>query len=105
MAGSCVRLKTDSHSSCSSAVTSTASACAAAGLLPITSFVLAVAILTDALVVKMTLVPAFFTWLGEKTWYMPRWLDKVLPNITIEAPHDGGPVARVEVERPAERPI
>jgi RND superfamily putative drug exporter len=51
--------------------------------------VLAVAILTDALVVKMTLVPAFFTWLGEKTWYMPRWLDKLLPNITIEPPHDG----------------
>jgi putative drug exporter of the RND superfamily len=49
---------------------------------------LAVAILTDALVVRMTLVPAFFTWLGEKTWYIPRWLDKLLPNITIEPPHD-----------------
>lgn len=51
---------------------------------------LAVAILTDALVVKMTLVPAFFTWLGERTWYMPRWLDKLLPSVTIEPPHDGG---------------
>jgi RND superfamily putative drug exporter len=50
---------------------------------------LAVAILTDALIVKMTLVPAFFTLLGEKTWYIPRWLDKLLPNITIEPPHDG----------------
>ncbi|MDW8337733.1 MAG: MMPL family transporter [Thermoleophilia bacterium] len=50
---------------------------------------LAVAILTDALVVKMTLIPAFFTWLGEKTWYIPRWLDRLLPNITIEPPHDG----------------
>ncbi len=50
---------------------------------------LAVAILTDALVVRMTLVPAFFTLLGEKTWYMPRWLDRVLPQITIEPPHDG----------------
>ena len=50
--------------------------------------VLAVAILTDALVVKMTLVPAFLTWLGEKTWYIPRWLDRLLPNITIEPPHD-----------------
>ena len=37
---------------------------------------LAVAILTDALVVKMTLIPAFFTLLGEKTWYIPRWLDQ-----------------------------
>ena len=51
--------------------------------------VLAVAILTDALIVKMTLVPAFFTLLGEKTWYMPRWLDRILPGITIEPPHDG----------------
>ncbi|HEU5064794.1 MAG TPA: MMPL family transporter [Gaiellaceae bacterium] len=60
---------------------------------------LAFAILTDALVVKMTLIPAFMTLLGENSWYIPRWLDKLLPNITIEPPHDGGrePVA----ERPA----
>jgi RND superfamily putative drug exporter len=50
---------------------------------------LAVAILTDALVVRMTLVPAFLTLLGERSWYMPRWLDRVLPDITIEPPHDG----------------
>jgi len=50
---------------------------------------LAVAILTDALVVRMTLVPSFFTLLGEKTWYIPRWLDRLLPNVTIEPPHDG----------------
>ena len=50
---------------------------------------LAVAILTDALVVKMTLIPSFFTLLGEKTWYIPRWLDRLLPGITIEPPHDG----------------
>jgi putative drug exporter of the RND superfamily len=50
---------------------------------------LAVAILTDALLVRMTLVPAFFTLLGEKTWYIPRWLDRLLPDITVEAPHEG----------------
>ncbi|HJU48815.1 MAG TPA: MMPL family transporter [Gaiellaceae bacterium] len=49
---------------------------------------LAVAIITDALVVRMTLVPAFFTLLHEKTWYIPGWLDRILPNLTIEAPHD-----------------
>jgi RND superfamily putative drug exporter len=66
--------------------------------------VLAVAILMDALVVKMTLVPAFFTWLGEKTWYIPRWLDRLLPNITIEPPHDGNgvpaPVGAGQATRP-----
>ncbi|HEX2411261.1 MAG TPA: MMPL family transporter, partial [Solirubrobacteraceae bacterium] len=55
---------------------------------------LAFAILTDALVVKMTLVPAFLTLMGEKSWYIPRWLDRLLPNITIESPHDGEAAAR-----------
>jgi putative drug exporter of the RND superfamily len=50
---------------------------------------LAVAILTDALIIRMTLVPSFLTLLGEKAWYIPRWLDRALPNITIEPPHDG----------------
>jgi RND superfamily putative drug exporter len=50
---------------------------------------LAVAILTDALIVRMTLVPAFVTLLGEKAWYIPRWLDRALPNVTIEPPHRG----------------
>jgi RND superfamily putative drug exporter len=50
---------------------------------------LAVAILTDALVVRMTLVPALFTLLRERTWYVPRWLDRLLPKLTVEPPHDG----------------
>jgi putative drug exporter of the RND superfamily len=65
---------------------------------------LAVAILTDALIVRMTLVPAFLTMLGEKSWYMPRWLDRLLPNITIEPPHDGEAPSRRVAERPAEAP-
>jgi uncharacterized membrane protein YdfJ with MMPL/SSD domain len=60
--------------------------------------VLAVAILADALVVKMTLIPAFFTWLGEKTWYIPRWLDRLLPDITIESPHEGQAPPPIEAE-------
>jgi putative drug exporter of the RND superfamily len=50
---------------------------------------LAIAILTDALVVRMTLVPAFLTLMGERSWYMPRWLDRALPGITVEPPHEG----------------
>jgi RND superfamily putative drug exporter len=50
---------------------------------------LAVAILTDALIVRMTLVPAFLTVLRERSWYMPGWLDRLLPNLRIEPPHDG----------------
>ena len=50
---------------------------------------LAVAILTDALIVRMTLVPALLTLLRERSWYIPSWLDRLLPNITVESPHDG----------------
>jgi putative drug exporter of the RND superfamily len=63
---------------------------------------LAIAILTDALLVRMTLVPAFLTLLGERAWYIPRWLDRALPNITIEPPQDGEAVRRPAAERPAE---
>jgi RND superfamily putative drug exporter len=65
---------------------------------------LAIAILTDALIVRMTLVPAFLTFLGERAWYMPRWLDRILPDITIEPPHDREAPARLRVDRPAEAP-
>jgi len=63
---------------------------------------LAIAILTDALIVRMTLVPAFLTLLGEKSWYIPRWLDRVLPNVTIEPPHDGQTRPTDDIEQPAE---
>jgi putative drug exporter of the RND superfamily len=64
---------------------------------------LAVAILTDALLIRMTLVPSFLTLLGEKSWYMPRWLDRLLPNITIEPPHNGETRPRF-TEQPVQAP-
>ena len=67
---------------------------------------LAVAIITDALVVRMTLVPSLFTLLGERTWYIPGWLDRLLPSITIEPPHEREEhaAARPETAGPAEVP-
>jgi RND superfamily putative drug exporter len=64
---------------------------------------LAVAILTDALVVRMSLVPAFLTLMGEKSWYIPRWLDRLLPNITIEPPHERERAVGVGEPAPARR--
>ena len=49
---------------------------------------LGVAILTDALIIRMTFVPAFLTVLRDRSWWMPRWLDKALPNVTIEPPSE-----------------
>jgi RND superfamily putative drug exporter len=63
---------------------------------------LAIAILTDALIVRMTLVPALLTLLRERSWYIPGWLDRALPDITIEPPHDGEAPGAPGMELPAE---
>ncbi|QDH10671.1 MMPL family transporter [Nocardioides dongxiaopingii] len=47
-------------------------------------FALAVAVLFDAFVVRMTLIPALMYLLGEKAWYLPAWLDKILPDVDVE---------------------
>jgi putative drug exporter of the RND superfamily len=45
---------------------------------------LAVAIAIDATVVRCLFVPAVMTLLGERCWWLPRWLDRVLPRISVE---------------------
>ena len=47
-------------------------------------FALAAAILFDAFVVRMTIVPAVMTLLGRHAWWLPRWLDRILPDIDVE---------------------
>jgi RND superfamily putative drug exporter len=45
---------------------------------------LAVSVLIDATVVRLLLVPAVLTLLGERAWWTPRWLDRILPHINAE---------------------
>jgi RND superfamily putative drug exporter len=45
---------------------------------------LAVGVFVDAFVVRMTLVPAVLTLLGHRAWWLPRWLDRLLPSLDIE---------------------
>jgi RND superfamily putative drug exporter len=47
---------------------------------------LALAVLLDATLVRMVLVPATMALLGDRNWWMPRWLDRVIPSVAIEAP-------------------
>ncbi|MDX3536673.1 MMPL family transporter [Streptomyces sp. MB09-01] len=47
-------------------------------------FSLAIAVLFDAFVVRMALVPALFALLGRSAWWLPRWLDRLLPNMDVE---------------------
>nr|WP_228506786.1 MMPL family transporter [Plantibacter sp. VKM Ac-2880] len=45
---------------------------------------LAVGVFVDAFIVRMTLVPAVLALLGDRAWYLPRWLDRVLPSFDVE---------------------
>jgi putative drug exporter of the RND superfamily len=49
---------------------------------------LSVAILFDATVVRMLLVPATMELLGDRNWWLPRWLDRLLPNLDVEGQGD-----------------
>ena len=48
------------------------------------AFGLAVGILVDAFLVRMTLVPAVLALLGRSAWWLPRWLDRLLPDLDVE---------------------
>jgi RND superfamily putative drug exporter len=47
-------------------------------------FALAVGILFDAFVVRMTIVPAVMAMLGARAWWLPKWLDRIIPNVDLE---------------------
>ncbi|NNN10511.1 MMPL family transporter [Ferrimicrobium acidiphilum] len=49
---------------------------------------LATSVLIDATVVRLLLVPAIMNILGTKCWYIPKWLDRVLPHIEAEGAED-----------------
>ncbi len=47
-------------------------------------FALAFGVLVDAFVVRMLLVPALMHLVGDKAWWLPRWLDRILPDVDVE---------------------
>jgi RND superfamily putative drug exporter len=53
-------------------------------LIKMIGFGLAIAVLFDAFIVRMTLVPAVLAMLGERAWQLPHWLDRILPRVDIE---------------------
>ncbi|KPM53359.1 membrane protein [Frankia sp. R43] len=74
-------------------------------------FGLAIAVLFDAFVVRMAIVPAVLSLLGDKAWYLPRWLNRLLPNIDVEGEklsHKVTPpsdVMRTEPDQPVVQPL
>jgi RND superfamily putative drug exporter len=59
---------------------------------------LATAVQLDATVVRMLLVPATMELLGDRNWWLPRWLDRVLPRIDVEGheSYDEAPAETLE---------
>ncbi|MEQ6899968.1 MMPL family transporter [Nocardioides sp. YIM 152588] len=53
-------------------------------IIKVMGFALAASILFDAFIVRMVLIPAVLFLLGEKAWWIPAWLDRILPNVDIE---------------------
>ncbi|MEU3533270.1 MMPL family transporter [Streptomyces murinus] len=47
-------------------------------------FGLAIAVFFDAFVVRMAIVPAVLALLGKRAWWLPKWLDRILPNVDVE---------------------
>jgi RND superfamily putative drug exporter len=64
---------------------------------------LASAILLDATVVRMLLVPATMELLGDRNWWLPRWMERLVPHVAVEGTAEAAPL---DVERePEEVPV
>ena len=66
-------------------------------------FALAFGVLVDAFVVRMVILPGLMHLLGDRAWWLPAWLDRLIPNVDVEGaslerkhPH----VAGVPLEEP-----
>jgi RND superfamily putative drug exporter len=75
---------------------------------------LATAVFVDATVVRMVLVPATMELLGDRNWWLPRWLDRLLPAIDVEGREAVAPVpatatlalgARTDDSEPSQVPV
>ncbi len=61
---------------------------------------LGLAILIDVLIVRLVIAPAVVTLLGDRAWWLPGWLDKILPNVSLE----GHLVQNMDDTEPASEP-
>ncbi|MFJ7095616.1 MMPL family transporter, partial [Streptomyces mirabilis] len=57
---------------------------ASESMIKMIGFGLAIAVLFDAFIVRMAFVPAVLALLGKTAWWMPHWLDRILPKVDVE---------------------
>jgi RND superfamily putative drug exporter len=105
----------DSHSSVVDGLSSTARVISSAALIMISVFGafildpdptvklfgigLSAAVFLDATLVRMVLVPATMSLLGGANWWLPKWLDRILPHLDLEGAPRGAEVINIEPER------
>jgi RND superfamily putative drug exporter len=58
------------------------------------AFALTVGVVVDAFLIRMTLVPALLALTRHRAWWVPRWLDRVLPRLDVEGARLARPVER-----------
>jgi len=56
---------------------------------------LTIAVLLDATVVRIVLLPALMLLLGDRVWWLPKWMDRILPRLNVEGEDQEGPTAVV----------
>jgi len=61
---------------------------------------LSTAVLIDATLVRMILVPSTMQLLGARNWWLPTWLDRILPNLNVEGGHHEPPAPALRDEDP-----
>ena len=66
---------------------------------------LSTAVLLDAFIVRLILIPSLMTILGKANWWLPGWLDKVLPHVSVESEEDieAGASEIEDIEDPDEK--
>lgn len=57
-------------------------------------FALAFGIFVDAFIVRLTIVPIVMSLLGRAAWWLPKWLDRILPHVSIEGEETPAPAKR-----------
>ena len=61
---------------------------------------LAAAIAIDAFLIRTILVPAAMQLLGRANWWLPGWLDRILPHLSVDPPEEAGKVSEAAGQRP-----
>jgi RND superfamily putative drug exporter len=58
------------------------------------------AVLIDAFLLRTLLVPALMHWFGAANWWLPAWLDRILPHLTVEPADSPTPPTAEEKREP-----